>query len=344
LEIPVYGSTGEQFFQVFEVIDSLDVTAEYYDLTEVNVAEEDLVLEGRNLQKPDYLSPVFIDSVEILPSVRIPLKHELAQRIFDASADDGLSAIEFLDLIKGLRITVNEDAPEINLSETGLLLFDTEFGFSRIELYYRDNLNATNGDDTTRLDTSLSYDFELRSGTGKYNGFEHDFLNGGNPNLVRQVINNIPEAGDELLYVQSAGGTKLRLDLPYIENLKSVEGIALAKAELILPVNESSGGRYAVPNQLLLFGLDENDDAFVLDEFLQDPGGFSFIDGFFDEDQNQYRFIVTRFLQQVLNNEKEFNGFEIVVRGASTTGNRVVLNGTKNEGEKTRLEILFTDF
>jgi len=339
-EIPVYGSTGEQFFQVFEVIDSLDVTEDYYDQTTVDIIGEDLIMEGHNMQRPDYLSSVFIDDEEALPAVRLPLKHELAQRIFDASTIDGLSAVEFLELIKGLQITVDENAPGVNLAETGLVLFDTDLGFSRIELYYRDTGVTT----STGQDSTLFYDFELRSGTGKYNGFQHDFLNGGNPNLIRQVINEIPDSGKELLYVQAGGGTKLRVDLPYLENLKQIDGIALAKAELILPVNESSGGRFTVPSRLLLFALDENEDSFVLDEFLQDPAGFSFIDGAFDSENNQYRFILTRFLQQVLNGEKQFNGFEIVSQRASTTANRVILNGAENPGEKLRLEIIFTNF
>ncbi|MEM9050817.1 MAG: DUF4270 family protein [Bacteroidota bacterium] len=342
--IPLYGSTGEQYFQVFEVLDSLDLNAEYYSNTAVNLDDEDLVLEGHNMQSPDYLNPIVIDSIESFPSIRIPLKTDLGQRIFDASADDGLSASEFVELIKGLHITVDENAGGVDLSRTGINLIDVSTGLSRMELYYRDTLDFINDSDSLVEDTALFYDFEIRAATGKFNGIEHDFLRGGNPNLVRQVVNGKRDEGRELLYAQSAAGTKLRVDLPHIEELREIDGIALAKAELILPVNEISGGRFPVPARLLLFGLDENEDAFVLDEFLQDPTGFTFIDGSYDPQNEQYRFIITRFLQQVLNGDRDFNGFEIVVQRASTTANRVVLNGAENANEKLRLEIVFTNF
>ena len=341
-DVPLYGSSGTQYFQVFEVLDSLDANAEYYSNETVELGSEDLVLEGHNLQKPDYVSDIFIDTVQIFPAIRIPLKKELAQRVFDASADGGISATEFVDLIKGLHITVDENAAGVDLSRSGINLIDVTTGFSRLELYYSDSLISPDG--SSRRDTALFYDFEIRVGTGKFNRLEHDFLRGGNPNMVRQVVFGIPDGGKDLLYVQSGAGTKLRVDLPYIEELQKIDGIALAKAELILPVNEVSGGRYIVPERLLLFGLDENEDAFVLDEFLQDPTSFSFIDGAYDASKNQYRFIITRFLQQVLSEDRDFNGFEIVVQRASTTVNRVILNGPQNSDEKLRLEIVLTNF
>ena len=92
-----------------------------------------------------------------------------------------------------------------------------------------------------------------------------------------------------------------------------------------------------------------NGDAFLLDELLQDIQNYSFIDGALDVGNKRYRFFITRFIQQILAQEREFNGLEIVVQGASTTANRVVLNGaefpnSQNPEDNLRLEILFTNF
>ncbi|HKK38259.1 MAG TPA: DUF4270 family protein [Cryomorphaceae bacterium] len=342
--VPVYGSAGKQFFQVFEVVDSLDVTEPYYSNQSLSVLEEDLVLPGSNLLSPDYRDSSIVDGVAFRPSIRLPLNEDLGQRIFDASAGDGLSATEFLEVIKGLKITVDENASGVNLSNTGLISFNSFLGTSRMELYYRDTLVT---DEDPEPDT-LFYDFEIRGNTGKFNSFEHDFTRGGEPALVRQVVDGVASPGEQFLYVQAAGGVKLRVDLPYLENLRDKEGIAVAKAELILPVNGKSGGRYPEPVRLLLFGLDENDDAFLLDEFLQSPD-YAVIDGSFDPANQRYRFFITRFVQQVLNGERDFHGLEIVVQGASTTANRVVINGAKfpnneNPEDNLRLEILFTNF
>jgi len=343
--VPIYGSSGAQFFQVFEVDDSLDVTEPYYSSQSLSVLENDLVLEGNNLVTPNYRDSSIVDNVAFRPSIRLPLNEDLAQRIFDASAGDGLSATEFLDVIKGLKVTVDENAGGVNLSNTGIISFNSFLGTSRMELYYRDTLTTEDDPDPD----TLFYDFEIRSNTGKFNSFEHDFVRGGDPSLIRQVVSGSDEPAKQMLFAQSSGGVKLRVDLPYIERLREVEGVAVAKAQLILPVNSKSGGRYPPPERLLLFGLDENGDAFLLDEFLQDAQNFTVIDGAFDQGNDRYRFFITRFIQQVLTREKEFHGLEIVVQRASTTANRVILNGaeypnSENPEENLRLEILFTNF
>jgi hypothetical protein len=340
--VPIYGSSGAQYFQVFEVLDTLDAAQEYYSNDVVQLAEEDLVLPGHNLIEPNYIDSTIVDGLAFRPALRIPLKPELGQRILDASEGDGLSATEFIEVLKGLHITVDENASGVNLSNTGLISVNSLLGVSRMELYYRDTLILDDlenpGPDT------LFYDFEIRGSTGKFNGFQHNFINGGDPTLIRQVVSNVPNSGDEVLYAQSAGGVKFRVDLPHIRDLREVEGIAFAKAELIIPVNETSGDRFPVPDRLLLFGLDDNGDAFLLDEFLQDPQGFSLIDGGYDFVNQRYRFLITRFLQQVITDDREFTGFEIVVQRASTTANRVVLNGAEHPENELRLEIQFTNF
>ena len=342
--VPIYGSTGKQYFEVFEVIDSLDVTKAYYSNQSLAVIEQDLVLQGNNLITPNYSDSSIVGDFAFRPSIRLPLTEELGQRIFDASAGDGLSATEFLDVIKGLKITVDENASGVNLSNTGIISFNSSQGTSRIELYYRDTLTTADNPDPD----TLFYDFEIRSNTGKFNTFEHDFIRGGDPSLVRQVVNGVSSPGEQFLYTQSTAGVKLRVDLPHLEKLRDEEGLAVAKAELIFPINSSDAARYTPPQRLLLFGLDENDDAFLLDEFLQSPN-YAVIDGSFDSVNQRYRFFITRFIQQVLTEERDFHGLEIVVQGAASTANRVVLNGaefpnSQNPENNLRLDILFTNF
>lgn len=345
LASPVYGAIGKQYFQVFEVIDSLDVSKEYYSNQSLTTVEDDLVLEGHNLISPNYRDSSVVDGVRVKPSIRLPLDVELGQRILDASVGDGLSSTEFLEVFDGLKIAVDENASGVDLSRTGIVSFNSFSGSSRLELYYRDTFIEP----SDSVFNDFVYDFEIRSNTGKFNSFRHDYVRGGEPDLVRQVVNGQTELGQELLYAQAGGGVKLQVDLPYIEKLRDEGDLAVAKAELIVPVNIKSGGRYSSPVRLLLFGLDENGDAFLLDEYLQDIFGFTFIDGSLNEDKGQYRFLITRFLQQILTSEREFNGLEIVVQRTASTANRVVLNGAKytedgDTQDNLRLEVLFTKF
>ena len=335
--IPIYGSLGDQFVQVFEIDDTLSLDSIYYDNSVLNIIEEDLVEPGFNLSSMNYRDSSIVDEVAIRPSLRLPIKKEIGQRILDGTGESGLTATEFIELINGLYITVDENASGVNLRNTGIVSFNNFDRSSRLEMYYRD----TFGSDPD----TLFYDFEIRGSTGKFNVFEHDFGRGAEAELVRQI--NYPEVkGDKSLYVQSMSGTKLEIDLPYIENLRDSTGLAISKAELVLPVREGTTNRFAPPIGMFIFGLDEEGDAFLIDDQLDGAG---FVDGQYDPVEEEYRFIISRFLQQVISSDREFYGLEIVTERAAFSPNRAVINGPnypspENPENNLRLEISFINF
>jgi len=333
--VPIYGGWSEQYFQVFEIDDTLTVDQPYYGNQALNVIDEDLVEPGFNLIQPNYRDSSIIDGVAFRPSVRIPLKKDLAERLIEAGGEDGLTATEFLEELNGLFITVDENAAGVNLSRTGILSIDNFSTASRMEMYYRDTFPAM-------PDTSF-YDFEIRSAIGKYNAFEHDFTRGGETSLIRQVVDSAGDAGGQSLYIQAMSGTKLRVDLPYIEALRDSGNLAIAKAELTLSVRDGSIGRFAPPSGLFIFGLDEEGESFLIDDQLD---GSSFVGGNYDPINQEYRFTISRFLQQVISGDRDFHGLEIVTRSASFTANRLVLNGTNvvDSENRLKLEISFTKF
>lgn len=333
--IPVYGGTDEQFFQVFEVDDTLALGQSHFGDERLEIFEEDLVEPGFNLVQPNYRDSVVIDSISARSAIRLHLKTDIAERIVEASIDGGLTAEEFDELIDGLYITVDENAAEVNLSNTGIIYFDTFSGASRLEMYYRDTIPEEPITDF--------YDFQIRSNTGKFNAFEHEFTRGGSPALIRQVVDSVIDAGNQKVFIQAMSGTKVRIDLPYIETLRDSGNLAISKAELILPVEEGSIGRFAPPAGLFIFGLDENGDAFFLDDQLD---GSTFIGGDYDPVNQEYRFLISRYLQQVLAGDREFHGLEVVTERASFTANRAILNGPEFEGsnKKIKLRISFSKY
>lgn len=333
--LPVYGGWSEQYFQVFEIDDTLAVDQAYYGNQRLNIIDEDLVEPGFNLIQPNYRDSSIVDGLPIRPSVRIPLKKELATRLIEAGNEDGLTASEFIEELNGLYITVDENAAGVNLSRTGILSIDNFSTASRMEMYYRDTF-------PDEPDTTF-YDFEIRSAIGKYNAFDHDFSRGGETPLIRQVVDSIESAGGQNLYIQAMSGTKLRIDLPYIEALRDSGNLAIAKAELKLSVREGSIGRFTPPSGLFIFGLDEEGESFLIDDQLD---GSSFVGGQYDPVNLEYRFVISRYLQQVISGERDFHGLEIVTQSASFSPNRVVLNGANatDTDKRLQLEISFTKF
>lgn len=331
--VTVYGGTGEQYFEVFEVSDELFVDSNYFENSPVNYIDDDLVKEGANRHKPNTRDSVIVGGETSYPQLRIPLDESFADRFFDADVDGDLDDDSFESLVKGIYITVDET--KFNTNNSGIISFDTFTDDSRIVMYYK---SVT--PDTT---ISYSYNFEIRSSTAKFNKFSHVF--GGATSLSQQLRGNI-EYGQQDLYVQSMGGTKLFVDFPFIENLRDSSGLAINKAKIILPVRDiypTQLRSFMGPQQLLIFPRDEDGNIYSL----QDDNASSF--GFYNEEEGAYEFYISRYLQQVLLGEREHYGFEIVSLAASRTANRVVLNGAEypsadNPSNNLKLVVTFTKF
>ena len=330
----VYGGMGEQYFQVFEIDDSLSVDSNYYEYTPVNYIDDDLIKEGSNRQKPNTVDSVRVGDSNNPPEMRFPLDESFADRFFEADADGDLTPTTFESLTKGIYITVDET--RFNTNNSGIISFDTFTDDSRVVLYYRSVLP-----DTTR---SYSYNFEIRSSTAKYNKFDHEHANGVT-SLAEQLRGNT-EFGKRDLFVQSMAGTKLFLHLPFIDNLRDSSGIAINKAKIVLPVRdffEVQNTLFTPPQQLLIFPLDEDGKIYPLQN--DNPSSY----GFYNKEDGVYEFIISRYLQQVLLGEREHYGFEIVSRDANRTANRVVLNGAdypnaSNPSNNLKLVVTFTKF
>ena len=332
---PIYGKSNEepseQYFEVFELTDSLYVDSSYYENTPVNHTGVDWIKTGFNNLTPNTKDSVMAGGVKLPPQMRIPLKEEFADRFFEASATGDLTATTFASLIKGIYIGVDET--KFNTSDAGLISFDTFTGNSRITMYYSNVLA-----DTTQ---SLQYSFAIRSNSAKYEHFEHDYAM-ADPSLVQQ-LNGVIASGQQDLYIQGNSGTKIFLELTDIEGLRGLEGVAINQAKIILPVRDKDTfGKFPPPEQLLIFPLDENGKIYSLQ--FDDPFKY----GYFNKDKGVYEFLVTRHLQQVLMGEREHYGFEIVSISSGKSANRVVLNGaeydSQNPSNNLKLAITFTKF
>jgi len=331
--VGLYGNDGPQYFQVFEVTDSLSVNERVFHNRKVNIVEEDLVLPGFNFRRPKPNDTTFIGGAAALPELRLRLNNEIAERIISVNGGAGLTGSALISELKGLMVTVDEQ--RFNPFGAGIVYFDTFTQLSRLTMFYRN---------TATQDTT-SFGFVIRNNSGKFNLFEH-VHDLGEQSLVQQVVQGDTTAGALDLYVQAMGGTKVRIDLPFIESLRGMEGQAINLAALTVPVRMERIGRFAPPPDLFIFGINDEGNAFLLDDQLDGSG---FVGGFFDAAAGHYRFNISRYLQQVINGTRPFNGLEIVSQRAAYSANRVVLNGPEypdpaSTQNNMKLQIVFTKF
>jgi hypothetical protein len=327
----IYGNAGPQFFRVFEITDSIGIDGAYYSNQTLNFNEQDLVLPGHNFVTPNPADSTMVNGSLALPQIRLPLSTALAERIIGLNNGTGITAQEFVSEVNGIYITVDET--QFNPYGAGIVYFDTFQQLSRMSLYYRN----------TALNDTVRYDFFIRNNSGKFNRFQQAHSLGA-ASLSAQVIQGDIEQGQRDLYIQAMAGTKIKVDLPHIDELKGITDQALNKAVLTLPVRMETIGNYAPPNNFLIFGVRDDGSLFLLPDQLD---GDSFVGGFFDAEAGHYRFTITRYLQQVILGTREFNGFQIVSGRAAFSSNRVVLNGPQypdaaSPENNAKLEIIFT--
>lgn len=333
-----YGRLGQQFIQVFELAESLDVDKNYYQNSAVRLLPDDLVEEGYNLFTPRPADSVFVAGTKRSPQLRIPLKHELAQRFLQAGNGPGLDAEGFLELFKGIQITVDES--QFDTDRSGILYFDTFTQTSFIAMHYK-----TLVDPESVVYDTLAYVFPISSSTAKFGQFQQDH-SVGRSSLREQVLYDNKSAGAQDLYIQAMGGTKILVELPYLENLRDSAELGINRARLTVPVRMVETEGFEPPESLFILGTTNDGSAYLLPDQLDGSGS---IDGVYDETNQVYNFNISRYVQQILLGTLENNPLEIVTSRAASSANRVVINGPdypnpEDPENNMKLSIIFTKF
>jgi hypothetical protein len=136
-------------------------------------------------------------------------------------------------------------------------------------------------------------------------------------------------------------GTKVIIKFPYLKNYVSTGRIAINKAELILRVDDAdfSISAFSVPPTLALVKVNQNGNyTYLLDEF----EGASYFGGTYNSSKKEYRFTITRHLQNILNHDVADYGLALMVSGGSIQASRVVLLGTQSLASRLRLNLTYT--
>jgi len=142
-------------------------------------------------------------------------------------------------------------------------------------------------------------------------------------------------------YVQALGGLRTRVVMPHLGTFASAHLDALAKAELVVPIDGTWPQGAPPPTSLFVFRLnDEGEDLFLPDQL---DNGLA-IGGEFDADAGEYRFTITRYVQNVLNGNYANSGLSLVSGNSGISVNRAVLAGPDAPSDRLRLVLTFTSY
>lgn len=277
-------------------------------------------------------TPVIVDTNTSNPHLRIRLSQAFGQYLLN-NQSSMLSSSSFQQLFKGLCI----DAISHSGSTGYMLITNMSSALSCISLYYH---NASN--------EHKKYDFVCSNSCARFTQFTHDYYSSTHADFTQEVLSGQQNIGAQTLFVQATGGVKTCITFPHIqEAFKSMNNrVVINKAELVI-TDISPNETYLIsPTAITLQGIQKGTGKIMYlpdDEYYTSS---SYFGGTYDSDKHEYRFRITKYIQDlILDNSDLSNSINLVVKGSSVRANRLIIGGTGlTDNSRLRLELSYTTY
>ena len=325
-----YGNLGPQVFRILELDEDLTTDSIYRNNDNPVVKLQDLVSSTRGEFAIRPLDSVTVGDDREAPQLRIPLSMDLAARLLGAfGTADMVDNQAFLGFMKGLWIIPGDEDPV--LYSNGALYLNLLSATSRLTLYYRNTLPGQ--------EDTLSFDLLINDNCVRYTTSVHDPASAVESGLAQLLADSTQ--GGQRTYLQALGGVRTRVSIPGLTGLGASSDLALAKAELVAPLEGTFHPFLPPPTQLFVFRTDaEGNDQLLPDQLL----GQGVIGGEYDPDAMEYRFNITRYVQGVINGTYPDLPISLVPGSGGISAARVVLAGPEHPEHPMRLELTFTEY
>ena len=316
-----YGDTSaSQTIKVFEVTEDMNFDSTYLSNRYMQVNSSSLAEKTFIATPKDSVS---VYGKKVSPHLRININNPtFLAKIMNTS--NLITTETFLANMKGLYVTGDK-----NNTGGSILYFALESTFSKLTLYYHNDAND-----------SLQVNFAINDKCARYNNFEHYGYANASTEFRNQVINKDTTLGQSKLYLQSMGGTMIKLKIPHLKDLIKTKKIAVNEAALIL-TNDDNTFDMLPPSQLGLFKFDSKNQLQMLSYDIM--AGSSYYGGSYNKSNGSYKFRLTRHIQRLLNGNEADYGLAIITDERRTSSNRVLIKGSSQGLHGTqRLKLLIT--
>ena len=321
-----YGEISSQVFEVYQLDSSITKDSSYYSNSQINTRNIDLS-NGVSLETNPLLPGTFAGQTVDEAILRIPLSIAnfglpIINESGNTSLDGNDEENQFLDWFKGIKITTS------STENGGLYYVDLMSSYSKVAMYYRDTSGALADHDTVR------FDFNINSNCSYFHQVTHDFSG-------TDIIDNIsnPSFGQDLFYIQCLGGVNGTISIPSLDYLLD-SNVIVNKAEVILPYQYYNYDIHTPPSNLFLTRKNsDGNDEFLPDFFESNSGGAA------DNDLKQYKFNITRHVNEILGGKTPNDTLKVIPSAAGISANRVILNGMQSsKKDKAKLLLTYTKY
>jgi len=283
------------------------------------------------------------DTVKTMKALRIKLdKNFITENILRLPNSSFVNSAFFNKAFKGLHVSVNKEKSQ---GIGAMPFFDLSTTNSGIELYYKEkNATVTTAIDTVKTKFTVSNTVNPVAATIK-----HNYAG----TAVETQLNN-PGVQYETTYLQGPTGLRNKVSFPHLSSLIASLGgkVIINKAELVIDISAGNDVAPFVPApRLALYRYDIAGQRInIPDNLSTDPRVLSDYGGLYDGSTKKYKFIVTSYLQDLLDGKTQDYGTFLATTGTAdfnlsplpTSAGRSVIGSFTNPNNKIRLNIFYT--
>ncbi len=328
-----YGDTNSGVnFKVYELDESLSSSATYHQFFNVNTKQKPLNNNPSLYYQTRISTPIMSATDTTNAQFRIKLKTSWGQsKIFDKSGQSELfDNTNFKEYFKGLLITAENSIGAGHMVYLGI----NKSTVSGIYFYY----HTTESNQTFRL---LVEDDCVRA-----NKYDHKGYASATVQFRNQVLNHDTTLGAQELYLQPGGGVNAYLKFPSIREQFKDRRVIINRAELVITNMLTNRNGFYCPQKITLAkNSGTGSYQFIPDDAITE--GDAYFGGMYNAATNDYRFRITRYIQQLINSETPDYGLTMFISGRSIYGNRLIFSGynptiTSSKNKPLRLELSYT--
>ncbi|MFY7707362.1 MAG: DUF4270 domain-containing protein [Flavobacteriales bacterium] len=318
----LYGKINNQMLAVHRITEDLNPDSNYFNIRQIDYNLFDEIKPENEFYEMNPLAVVVVGTDTVKPQLRLKLRDQVGYDLLQTPASALSSSDAFKEYFKGFYVR-----PNIYFSDGGVFNFDLVDAASKLIVYYHYDENGTVENDF--------YDFTINTETSYYTSIEHRRFG----TIVAPVMSGASVPGDELCYVQAGAGTRVRVEIPHIEDLNDLDGRSINRAQLVIPFEDES--IFYPQAGLFLAYEDEEGELRILPDQL-----FGNISGTADFVADRYIFNISLYIQRVLNGEINSNGLFILSQNAGVSVARSVLHGPRysvdDKNQNMRLILTYT--
>ncbi|WP_343530719.1 DUF4270 family protein [Pedobacter sp.] len=256
------------------------------------------------------------------PQLRVKLDNNFINtNIVNLSATDLKYNSYFQDKFKGLYVQIKPSAKGA-MGNGGLMFFNfASTAGSGVMLYYRKQ-NAT----TTTLTDTVSINFPISTGSSPLGAS----VSRAYSTQVQTQLSADPKLQFATTYLQPLGGLRTKLSFPYLQKMKTEVGgkMIVNKAELIVDLSTGTDvAPFRAAPRIALYRADiagqrknlpDNDAGNGVTTSGDPRANPSTFGGYFDSTKKRYVFIVTAYMQDLLDGKTQDYGTYLAVTPSST--------------------------